>query len=269
MWRQRASRDPQFDTGDPGREQYAGRFACGAAGRQHVVDECEAQASESRARRRAKRARDVAGPRGAAQMALLGGGAAALERAGGERQPEAACGMAADDGGLVEAALEIAGAVQRHRHHDVGQRHGVRRALAGDQHAEQPAAGGVAVELERAHAMIDRVVVTVGRHHQRPGRRAAGGPALERAAARGQLAVAVDAQVERAAHAIDTPGGATQRAGGGHAEPLETREPTPNCRPAGRDLVDSRQEPREHAASVAAGLAPVAPSIRPVCREMQ
>ena len=202
-------------------------------------------------------------------MALLGGGATTLEGAGGEPQPEATRSVTADDGGLVEAAFEMAGAVQRHRHHDIGQRHGVSRALAGDQHAEQPPAGRVPVELERAHAVIDRVVVAVGRDEQRPGRRAGGGAPLEWAAAGGQFAVAVDTQIERTARAIDAPGGPAQRAGGRHAEPLEAREPTPDCRPASLDLVDSRQEPREHAASVAAGLARVAPSICPLCREMR
>jgi len=113
-----------------------------------------------------KRARDVRRAGRGPQVTLLGGGPGTLERAGGERHSEAARGMAADHHGLVEAALEPARAMQRHRHDRLGQRRRVGAPLASDQHAEQPAAGRVAVKFERAHAMIDRVVVAIGRDEQ-------------------------------------------------------------------------------------------------------
>jgi len=170
-------------------------------------------------------------------VALLGGGTTALEQPAGERQAEAAGRVACDDGGLVEAALEVARAVQRQRDHEVGRGRNERAPLARDQHAEQPPAGGLAVELERAHAMVDRVVVAIGRDEQRPG----GGPrSLGRPVARvprglrregRQLEVADGAQVERAPGRIEPPAGTAQRAGGWQAGALDPDQVAGDCRP--------------------------------------
>lgn len=185
-------------------------------------------------------------------MALLGGGPAAFEQPGGKRQPEAACGRAGNDRRLVEAALEIARAVQRHRYHEVGPGRAENAPVAREQHAEQPPAGGLAVELERTHAMVDRVVVAIGRDEQRPGHPARGRVQEGFRRLRRQFAIALRAQVERAARGIEAPGGAAQRAGGWQAQGLDADQVARDCRLERLAQVDSGSGPREHAASLAA-----------------
>jgi len=261
-----ACRHPQLDRHGARGAQHADRLARGAAGRQHVVDQRQVPARQHTraAWRDAKGSRDIAGACRAAQVALLGGRAATLEQAVGERQPDAARRVAGDDRRLVEAALEVARAVQRHGNHEVGPGRAERMPLARDQHAEQAPAGRLAVELEREHAMIDRVVVAIRRDERGPARRALGLAQRGWRDIRRQSAVTLRAQVEGAAGGIEAPGGTAQRAGGRQTQAFDTVQVAGDCRLERLVEVDSLGDPREHVASLAASRRRVCPDFLPL-----
>jgi len=261
-----ARRHPQLDGNGARGAQHAARLARGTAGRQHVVDQRHAPARQHplAARRHAKGPRDIAGACRATQVALLGSRAAALEQPVGERQSDATRGMAGDDRRLVEPALEIARPVQRHRNHEIGPGCAERTPMTRDQHAEQAPAGRLAVELERTHAVVDRVVVAARGDEQGPGRRARLSAQPGWRGVRRELAVALRTQVEGAARGIETPRGAAQRAGGRQAQAFSADQVAGNCRLERLAKVDSRSRPREHAASLAARSRRVCPDFLPL-----
>ena len=70
----------------------------------------------------------------------------------------------------IEAALEVARAVQRYRYHEI--RHGSHEVapVLREQEAKQAPAGRVSLELEGAHTMVDRPGIKMWSDEQLPGR---------------------------------------------------------------------------------------------------
>ncbi|MBS0386839.1 MAG: hypothetical protein JSR15_00060 [Proteobacteria bacterium] len=127
------------------------------------------------------------------QVRLLARGAPALEQRAIERQRQRARREAREFGRLVVAALAQAQRVQRHRHHEVGERRGAAGALEREQRAQQPCVRAFAVEFQRAHQRIDRECVTPGAADVREARRLEGIAPID---AR-QFREAAGAQVDR------------------------------------------------------------------------
>jgi len=209
------------------------------------------QPPERLSRPRAKRADDIAGTRRAAQVALLGRGAAALERAWSTGPRERAGGVLRDDGRLVEPAFGEARAMQRHRQHEIGQRAGLRKPRGREQQPEQPPRRELVLELERAHPGVDRKRVAKGRDDPRPRAH----PQVDGCCLR-QVALATFAEVERRAAVgrgtrRHDPAGATAcEASGRKKESAGRAQGARDRRLQVGPAVDRKEGAPEHAASL-------------------
>lgn len=144
-------------------------------------------------------------------MALLGGGAPAIEHPRPEWQAEWAGRVPPDDRRLVEAALDVAGLVQGHGQHEIGQGQVVPAPLLRHEQAEQPPEGRFTVELECAYAVVDGGVVKERCHQEVPG------PIGQGRRPR-QFRLTGRAQVERVPGTVQAAPQATEKTGGGQAE---------------------------------------------------
>ncbi|MBV6416235.1 MAG: hypothetical protein CMLOHMNK_00766 [Steroidobacteraceae bacterium] len=160
--------------------------------------------------------------------------------------------------------------MQRHWQHEIGEWRCERLSLARQQHGEQAPRRELALELERAHAVIDREGVTEGRHDDAPRLRCPG-----HARRPGEVAFTRFAQIEgdapqgRTPHLQDATLGAAEETGGWQAEAQHRLRRSLDRRLQKRHTVDRRVRDRDHGKSLAAGGAPVMPQKHVICVEMR
>ncbi len=156
-----------------------------------------------------KRRCHVGRPVGLGQPRLRAGGAGALQEVGHPGDPPSDRGFAAEERGLVVAALAQAGAVERHRGDTVG----IQR---GDARDEEPRQGRreivAAAVLERVHEGVERLL-------HPPARAAVQVAVLRTAAVRARFTVAPRALLGATGDADRAGGGGAKRAAAVGAEP--------------------------------------------------